>query len=87
MDLVVSLVHPKTMVYVKYLICFNAVVLLCVFPIVRCHLHVFSVQDTLISLQKYFRARCVTFIYTENLKTNGEYFVLILYHRCYYHQA
>jgi hypothetical protein len=46
--------------------------LLCVFPPVRCQFPALSFIDLLIPLQKYLRTEYVTFLYTENLQTNGE---------------
>jgi len=72
MDLVVSLLVTKTMAQLKTVICFSAVVLLCIIPSARCQLPVLSFVDLLIPLQKYFMAGYIAFLYTENLKTSGE---------------
>ena len=72
MDLVFSLLATKNMAQLKTAICFSALVLLCVIPSTRCHLPVLSFVDLLIHLQKHFMAGYVSFLYTENLKTNGE---------------
>jgi hypothetical protein len=60
------------MACVKTVICFYTVVLLRVIPTARCQLPVLNFIDLLTSLQKSLGAGYVTFLYTENLKTNGE---------------
>jgi len=72
MDSDVSLLVTKTMAQLKTVFCFSALVLLCKIPCTGCQLPVLSFVDLLIPLQKYFMAGYVTFLYTENLKTNGE---------------
>jgi hypothetical protein len=78
MDLVFSLVVTKTMAQLKTVICFSALVLLCIIPSTLCQLPVLTFVDLLIPIQQYFMAGYVTFLYTENLKTNGEYCLIII---------